>query len=309
MQCGGFAVESLSKSEPNRARIPLMPRFHLLLRVAAGLGLASCMALPALAASPVAVTFQANNPWTQEVGSVDRRDASHDYSVDVAAGKTLQVNLVTRDPNVFFKVRDETHGKQLVDTYQTGATTWSSPNPTATSYTIHVYVDPYAMERGEEAKYALQIGHYGPEDMQTATTAVTFQEGNPWVQEVGAMDAQATSHDYTVAIAAGNALQINLITRTPGLHFKVANQVDGTQLVDTASTGTATWSTSAATATTYTIHVYVDPAAVPPGKNAQYALQIGQYPAQAAGAAATPAPAGTQAPATGVPASAGTAGG
>ncbi|HET9819218.1 MAG TPA: hypothetical protein VFP92_08645 [Rhodanobacteraceae bacterium] len=289
-----------------------MPCFRLRFRrrVALGVSLgiaAACTALPALADSPVAVTFQASNPWTQEVGSVDRRDASHDYSVAVAAGKTLQINLVTRDPNVFFKVRDQTRDKQLVDTYKTGATTWSSPNPTATSYLIHVYVDPYAMQRGEEAKYALQIGHYGPEDMQAATTAVTFQGGNPWVQQVGTMNAQATSHDYTVAIAAGNTLQVNLIARTPGLHFKVENQADATQLVDTASTGATTWSTSVAAATTYTIHVYVDPAAVPPGKNAQYALQIGQYPAQNAGAAATPAPASTQAPTAGVPASAGAA--
>jgi hypothetical protein len=285
-----------------------MPRFHPLRRVAISLGfaVATCMALPALAESPVAVTFQANNPWTQEVGSVDRRDPSHDYSVTVAAGKTLQVNLVTRDPNVFFKVRDETHDEQLVDTYQTGATTWSTPNATATSYTIHVYVDPYAMERGEEAKYALQVGHYGPEDMQAASTAVTFQSGNPWVQEVGTMDAQATSHDYTVTIAAGNALKVNLIARNPGLHFKIEDQANATELVDTASTGATTWSTAVATATKYTIHVYVDPAAVPPGKNVQYALQIGQYPAQNAGTAATPASVGNPVPAAAMPASAGT---
>jgi hypothetical protein len=285
------------------------PRFRFRHRVALGVGfgiVAACIALPALAEAPVTVAFQANNPWTQEVGSVDRRDPSHDYSVQVAAGKTLQINLVTRDPNVFFKVQDETHDKQLVDTFQTGATTWSTPNPTATTYTIHVYVDPNAMQRGEEAKYALQIGHYGPEDMQVATTAVTFQDSNPWVQEVGTMDSQATSHDYTVAVAAGNTLQINLITRNPGLHFKVEDQANATGLVDTASTGDTTWSTAVATATTYTIHVYVDPAAVPPGKNAQFALQIGQYPSQNAGAAA-PSTVGAPAQATGVPASASTA--
>uniref|UniRef100_UPI002631241E hypothetical protein n=1 Tax=Mycobacterium sp. TaxID=1785 RepID=UPI002631241E len=58
---------------------------------AATLGIAAaCLALPAFADSPVAVSFQANNPWTQEIGSVDRYNDSHEYSVQVEAGKTLQ---------------------------------------------------------------------------------------------------------------------------------------------------------------------------------------------------------------------------
>lgn len=252
---------------------------------------AGCIALPAFAEAPVTVSFQASNPWTQEIGSVDRYNDSHDYSVQVAAGKTLQVNLVTRDPNVFFKVRNETEGNQLVDTFKTGATTWSTPVATASTYLIHVYVDPDAMTRGEVAKYALQIGQYGAADMQAAKTEVTFGANQPWAQEVSRLDSQAPSHDYTVAMPAGETLQVNLISQNPNVHFKVAANGAGQALVDTAQSGTTTWTTPVATATNYTIAVYVDPAAVPPGRQANYALQIGHYPS----AGASPAAAGSAA--------------
>lgn len=260
---------------------------------AATLGIAAaCLALPAFADSPVAVSFQANNPWTQEIGSVDRYNDSHDYSVQVEAGKTLQINLVTRDPNVFFKVRDETADQQLVDTFKTGATTWSAPVTTAATYVIHVYVDPDAMTRGEVAKYALQIGRYGASDMQVANTEVSFGANQPWAQEVSELNSQAPSHDYSVAIPAGETLQVNLIAQNPKVHFKVKGTAAGQPLVDTAQTGTATWSTPATTAATYTIEVYADPSAVPPGHEAKYAVQIGHY-ASANAPAATPATAGT----------------
>lgn len=265
-----------------------MPRFRFPCRTAIGLSLGitvACMTLPALADSPTTVTFQANNPWAQQVGSVGRYNSSHDYSVQVAGGKTLQINLVTRDPNVFFKVKDETQGKQLVDTYKTGATTWSTHNPTATSYTIHVYVDPEAMQRGEDAKYALQIGQYGAADMQAATAKVTFQDNNPWAQITGSLDNLGTAQDYTVAIAAAQTLAVNLIPRNPGVHFKVKDQANNQVLVDTAQTGATKWSTPVPTATNFTIEVYVDSAAVPRGVTARYALQIGHY-------ASTEAPAG-----------------
>lgn len=253
---------------------------------------AACVALPAFADSPVAVTFQANNPWTQEIGSVDRFNDSHDYSVQVEAGKTLQINLVTRDPNVFFKVRNETEGNQLVDTFKTGATTWSAPVAAAATYVIHVYVDPDAMTRGEVAKYALQIGRYGAADMQAATTEVTFGANQPWAQQASQLNSTAPSHDYTVAIPAGDTLQVNLISQNPKLHFKVQGATGSQALVDTAQSGTTTWSTPVATATTYTIEVYVDPSAMPPGSAANYALQIGHYPSGNT-SPATPASAGS----------------
>jgi hypothetical protein len=268
-------------------------RLFRCLTVAAALA-ATGAALPAFADSAVTVTFQPNNPWTQEIGKVTRMDNAQDYTVAIAAGKTLQINLVTRDPNVFFKVNNDTQDKKLIDTYQTGATTWSTSNTDAATYTIHVYVQPEAMQRGEVADYALQIGQYGQSDMRAPTTTVTFEEGKPWVQTVGTLDSQATSRDYAVAIAAGQTLAVNLVTRSPNVHFKVTDQANGQTLIDNATTATTNWTTPVEAAATYTISVYADPAAVPPGAKAGYALQIGHYaqggnqPAAAGSAAAAP---------------------
>lgn len=255
--------------------------------------------LPALADSTVNVTFQPNNPWVQEVNTLSRFDDQHDYSVVVEGGKTLQINLVTRDPNVFFKVRNETQRKQLVDTYQTGATTWSAPPAAAgDTYLIHVYVQPDAMQRDEKAKYALQIGQYGESDMQPASTPVTFQPGNPWAQEAGTLDAQGSAHDYTVVVAAGKTLAVNLASNNPVVHFKVMDTATGQTLVDSATTHAASWSAPIAAAAELTVRVYADPAALPPGSRAGYTLQVGQYAqpqAQPAttGSASGPAAAGS----------------
>lgn len=266
-------------------------------------------ATPAFArSSAVTVTFQPNNHWAQEVDTLSRYDAYHDYSVAIEPGKILQINLITRDPNIFFKIKDETNDKKLVDTYQTGATTWSAPaSTTATNYLIHVYVQPEAMQMDEKPKYALQIGQYGQSDMQVEATAVTFEAGNPWAQEVGTLDAQGSARDYTVAMAAGQTLAVNLITQNPKVHFKV--QANEQKLVDSSEANATTWSTPVGTAGNYTISVYADPAALPPGSRAGYALQVGHYAqneAQAApgGTAALPASTAT----AGVPAAAGTSG-
>lgn len=294
---------------------------HFRVALLAALALAATGLSPAaLADAATPVTFQANNPWAQEIGTVEHSDPSHDYSVAVAAGKTLHVQLFTRNPNVFLKIRNDTRGKQLVDTMKTGATTWSEDVPTASTFTIHVYVDPATLERGDTVKYALQVGAYGATDMRPASTAVTFQPNNPWAQEIGRIDSGATAHDYTVDVAAGNTLQVNLIAKDAGVHFKVMG-ADQAVLVDTATTaapasaaatatdttaaantttGGTTWSAPVTAAATYTVRVYADPASVPQGAAFGYALQIGQYPTNraqpAAGAsAATPAAAASAA--------------
>ena len=262
--------------------------------IAAAIGVAAAaLSVPAFADSTVSVTFQPNNPWAQEVDTLSRFNDRHDYSVAVQSGKTLQINLVTRDPNVFFKVKDETRDKQLVDTYQTGATTWSAPAATtASNYLIQVYVQPEAMQRDEKAKYALQIGQYGQSDMQPASTPVTFAANNPWAQESGTLDAQGIAHDYTVVVTAGQTLAVNFASNNPKLFFKV--MANGQTLVDSATTNANSWSTPVGTATNYTIRVYADPAALPPGSRAGYTLQVGQYAqqqAQPAPAASTAGPA------------------
>jgi hypothetical protein len=256
-----------------------MSRFHFLRSaLGASLGLAvACLSLPALASTPVPVTFEANSVWAQEIGNLNHSDSALDYTVAIAAGKTLQLNLLTRNPNVHFKVKDQSHDKLVLDTLTTGETTWSSPNVTATTYAIRVYMDPAAIPSGETVKYALQIGQYGAEDMQPPTTAVTFEANKPWSEQDGSLASGATAHNFTVAIAAGMTVKVNLVSSNPGLHFKVNDQTHDKKLIDTSTTAANTWSESVAAATTYMIQVYVDPATMPSGQQAQFALQVGQY--------------------------------
>ncbi len=256
-----------------------MSRFRVF-RSALGLSLAlaaACVSLPALADGPVAVTFPANSVWAQEIGNLSHSDSAVDYTVAVSAGKTLQLNLLTRNPNVRFKVENQTSDKLLLDTGKTGETTWTLPNATAGTYGIRVYIDRAAMPSDTTAKYALQVGQYGVEDLQVPTTAMTFEAGNPWAQQAVTLLPGATAHNFSVAIAAGMTMKINLISNTPGLHFKVTDQTHDKALVDTSATGANTWTESVATATNYVIQVYVDAATKPAGQT-QFALQVGQYP-------------------------------
>jgi hypothetical protein len=73
------------------------------LSVSVGLA-AACMSPPTFADAPIAVTFPANSVWAQEIGNLTRSDDSLEYTVAVAAGKTLQLNLLSRNPNVYFTV-------------------------------------------------------------------------------------------------------------------------------------------------------------------------------------------------------------
>lgn len=242
------------------------------------LGLAAVsLSLPAFADTPITVTFAANSVWAQEIGNLDHSDTSVDYTVAVAAGKTLQLNLLGRNPNVHFKVTDQNHGKVVLDTLKTGESTWSSSSATATTYTIRVYIDPATIGPDDTAKYALQVGQYGAEDMHPPATAVTFEADKPWTQKDGILASGATAYDFTVAIAAGMTVKVNLVSSNPQLHFKVKNQTQDKDLVDTSTTGANTWSEPVATATTYLIQVYVDPAVLPSGQKAPFALQVGQY--------------------------------
>lgn len=278
-----------------------MPRFLSARRIAvvAAIGFAgAALALSASAAQSVAVTFEPNSAWAQEVGKVSSIDSSHDYTVAIPAGKTFQVNLLTRDPNVFFTIRNDTDRKKLVDTMKTGATTWSTETTAPANYTVHVYVEPAAMPHGKVADFALQIGRYGKEDMQPAATTVAFADNAPWAQVIGTLNATGASHDYLVAIDPGTTLQVNLVTRDSGMHFQVDDQASGAQLVDTAKTGATTWSVPTLTTTNYKVRVYVDPASVPPGKETGFALQIGHYPSADTGTVVPPSATSTAGHAT-----------
>lgn len=264
-----------------------MPRLPFFAALAFCAG-AACVAPGIAAAQPVTVTFPANAHWAQEVDTITSSNLQQSYSVAIETGKILQVNLVTRNPNLFFKVKDTTSGKDLVDTYKTGATTWSTPAATApTTYVIDVYAQTGVMQYGDTAKYALQIGQYGKSDMQAPTTAVQFEEGKPWVQTTGTLDAQGTAQDYTVAIDAGQTLAVNLVSNSPKVHFKVEDKTSGQTLVDSASSNVTSWSAPVSAASNFTVTVYTDPAGMLPGSKVGYALQIGRYAQGAAPAAAT----------------------
>ena len=276
-----------------------MSRFHVL-RSAVGVSLglaAACMSLSAFADTPVAVTFAANSVWAQEIGNLDHSDNSLDYTVAVAAGKTLKLNLLTRNPNVHFRVKDQSRDKVVLDTAKTGESTWSTVNATATTYLIRVSIDRAAIDSGETAKYALQIGQYGAEDLRPPATVVTFEADKPWAERGGILASGATAYDFTVAIPAGMTVKVNLVSSNPQLHFKVNDQTHDKKLVDTSTIGANTWSEPVTTATTYMIQVYVDPAALPAGQKAQFVLQVGHFasavtqPAQPASATTAAQPA------------------
>lgn len=284
-----------------------MSRFNFLRgALGVGLGLAAvCVSLPVFADTPVSVTFAPNSVWAQEIGGLDRSNKSVDYTVAVAAGKTFKLNLLSRSPNVQLKVRDQSRKKVVLDSQKTGDTSWTTVNETATTYAIQVYIDPVAVPSGEAVKYALQIGQYGVEDFQAPTTAVEFEPNKPWAVQSWTLGADATSHNFSVAIAAGMTVKVNVISSNAQVHFKVNDQTHDKPLVDTATSGAETWSESVGAATTYKIQVYVDPAAVRSGQKAQFALQVGQYasgdghPEKLASASSTASPAGSVVPESG----------
>jgi hypothetical protein len=120
--------------------------------------------------------------------------------------------------------------------------------------------------------------------MRSPATAVTFEAGKPWAQRDGLLDSGAPVYNFTVAIAAGMTVKVNLLSDNPGLHFKVTDQTHDKALVDTGTTGASSWTESVATATNYVVEVYVDQAATPPAQT-RFVLQVGQY------ASANPQPA------------------
>lgn len=131
---------------------------QFLLRGALGAALAMAMAMPALSAEPI--NFTPGNPWTQTIGSVTKTSNYQEYSFTADAGKTLQINLISRNPNLYFKVLSADSRKPLVDTMSSGATTWTTKPETDGTFTVRVYQDPSTAATGDVTKYALQVGIY-----------------------------------------------------------------------------------------------------------------------------------------------------
>jgi hypothetical protein len=133
-----------------------MQRF--LLRGALAAALAMAVATPAMCVEPI--SFTPGNPWTQTIGSVTKTSSYQEYSFTADAGKTLQINLISRNPNLYFKVLSADSRKPLVDTMSSGETTWTTKPGTDATYTVRVYQDPATAASGDVTKYALQVGIY-----------------------------------------------------------------------------------------------------------------------------------------------------
>lgn len=119
---------------------------------------AGAIATPRFAHAADAISFTPGNPWAQEVGSISKTDDYHEYTVHASGGKTLQINLISRDPNLFFKVLPPDSRKPLVDTMSNGETSWSTQPAADVEYTVRVYAEPDMMPSNVTSKFALQVG-------------------------------------------------------------------------------------------------------------------------------------------------------
>src|SRR5690242_13829885 len=103
------------------------------------LGFAAMGAVPASTAYAAdAINFAPGNPWSQAIGNVSKTSDFHEYTVVASAGKTLQINLISRNPNLFFRVLSAESSKPLVDTASNGATTWTTKPQANATYTVRV---------------------------------------------------------------------------------------------------------------------------------------------------------------------------
>ena len=106
------------------------------------------------------ISFIPGNPWTQNVGSISKASNFHEYTVSAEPGKTLKINLISHNPNLYFRVIADGSRKPLLDTADSGETTWSIKPDVSTTYSLRVYQDPDTISSGEATKYALQVGEF-----------------------------------------------------------------------------------------------------------------------------------------------------
>jgi hypothetical protein len=116
------------------------------------------LAMPAITQAADAISFTPGNPWAQTVGSISKSDDYHEYVVHASAGKTLKINLISRNPNLFFKVLQPDSHKPLIDTMSNGETSWATQPAADVDYTVRVYAEPDMIPSNEVSKFALQVG-------------------------------------------------------------------------------------------------------------------------------------------------------
>ncbi len=131
------------------------PSLHALLALALCAG---SMTLAPQSHAADAIAFTPGSPWAQAVGQISKTDDYHEYTVHAVAGKTLKVNLISRNPNLYFRVLPPNSHKPLIDTMSSGETSWSTQASADTDYTVHVYADPSTLPSNEVSKFALQVG-------------------------------------------------------------------------------------------------------------------------------------------------------
>lgn len=115
-------------------------------------------AMPDSARAADAIAFTPGNPWAQAIGTITKSDHYHDYSVHATGGKTLKINLISRNPNLYFRVQQAGSRDALVDTETSGETSWSTQPATDTDYNVHVFAEPETLSSGDTSKFALQVG-------------------------------------------------------------------------------------------------------------------------------------------------------
>jgi hypothetical protein len=131
---------------------------HALLRRALCAAFALAVATPAFCAETI--SFSPGNPWSQTIGNITKTSHYEEYTVTADGGKTLQINLISRNPNLYFRVVPADSRDPLVDTMKNGATTWTTKPATNETYTVRVYQDPSTIATGDTTKFALQVGVY-----------------------------------------------------------------------------------------------------------------------------------------------------
>ncbi|HXS73461.1 MAG TPA: hypothetical protein VN725_05400 [Rhodanobacteraceae bacterium] len=137
--------------------IPLR-RFASRIALGAVIGFGTLTAGLPMARAADAISFSSGSPWSQTIGKVSKDSDFHEYTVAAVAGKTLQINLISRNPNLFFRVLAADSHKPLVDTASSGESTWSTRPASDETYTVRVYEDPDTVSGNEVTKYALQVG-------------------------------------------------------------------------------------------------------------------------------------------------------
>lgn len=136
-------------------------KVKMLLAVAA-LG-AACLAPAALqaqaAAKPVPIQF-AKGTSSKAIKGTIRGDQSRLYSINVKAGQTLKIKLVTSNSSSYFNITAP-GAEQALFIGSSEGNVFTGIVPSSGNYTIDVYLMRNAARRNETANYTLTVSATG----------------------------------------------------------------------------------------------------------------------------------------------------